>query len=99
MSDNIISRITYRIVQVNDENGNAKYAIIRQLGQGNFVGYDAYAHRKNLQKDFPIYDRSARGLFNAARDSKKYTLYVHAYNDLLRNGLTPNSEIPTKSKE
>ena len=51
MSDNIISRITYRIVQVNDENGNAKYAIIRQLGQGNFVGYDAYAHRKNLQKD------------------------------------------------
>ena len=85
-------KIKYSIVHVRDENNELitgrNYAIIRQLENGSFVGYDAVAHRNNHQKHFQIYERTALGLVKAINDSKKYTLYVNAYNDLKRNGLT-----------
>ena len=61
-----MSRFNYKIVQAD----NGRYAIIRELANGDVAGYDAVAARNDEQRHFAIY--RATGLLHAIADSRKY---------------------------
>ena len=61
-----MSRFNYKIVQAD----NGRYAIIRELANGDVAGYDAVAARNDEQRHFAIY--RSHGILHAAADSRQY---------------------------
>jgi hypothetical protein len=62
-----MSRFNYKIVEA----GSGRYAIIREMANGDVAGYDAAAARNDEQRHFAIY--RASGLLHAIADSRKYS--------------------------
>mgnify|MGYP003337058459 FL=1 len=84
--------ITYHLVQsLRGPLYHGNYSILRQLANGNWVGYDAKAHRNDEQVHFAIRGSGDDDLQRAFADSRKYNSMEDAVADLALNGLEATS--------